>query len=132
MLGVCPTHLFLLLQVEISCVSEEGIECREISDDYSNNPDPDACLLDVEYTYTVTNTGDIDFNIIVFNRERNDEFVDLLPMLGTNVFVEVGGTTAVQESEQIDRCLDQTFTTTTLVTKLPPADMLCLDTSYYP
>ena len=88
-----------MVQVQISCESEEGVECREISDTFNQDPDPDDCLVDVIYTYTVYNTGESDFNIILFTRDRNDEFVDLMPLLGTKVFVEVGGTTFVEETE---------------------------------
>lgn len=108
------------------------MECREISPTFNQDPDEDDCAVDVIYTYTVFNIGESDFNVIVFERTRNDEYLDLLPLLYTAVFVPVGGSAAVQESEQIDRCIDQTFSTSTLVTKLPPADTVCQDRAYYP
>ena len=91
----------------------------------------DGCLLDVTYTYTVDNTGLVDANIILFSREREGVFADLVPLL-EDTFLEVAGTTNVQETEEIDRCVAQSFTTTTIVRQLPNADLLCRDTGFYP
>jgi hypothetical protein len=118
--------------VGIACESVEGVECRSISEDFLSDPDRDACSLNVVYTYTITNIGQSDFNVIVFTRTRNDIFVDLMPLLGTDVLVETGEAVSVQESEIINRCVDQTFSTSVEVTKLPPAALLCQDVVYYP
>lgn len=88
-------------------------------------------MIDVTYTYTVDNTGLVDANIIQFERVREGEFLDLFPLLETT-FIALGDTTIVQETEEIDRCIDQSFTTNTIVRTTPNADLLCKDTGFYP
>ena len=88
-------------------------------------------MLDITYTYTVENTGLVDANIILFTREREGDFADLMPLL-ESPFLPIAGTTAVQETEEIDRCVAQSFTTNTIVRQLPNQELLCLDTGYYP
>ncbi|CAB9511350.1 expressed unknown protein [Seminavis robusta] len=115
------------ISVEITCVSEEGEECQRIS----QAPTPDDCLLDVIYTYTVENTGVADFNIFEFTRARDGEFANLMPLLDT-VFLASDATTAVQEREEIDRCVSQSFFTQVKVRKVPTVDLLCEDRDTYP
>lgn len=115
------------VEVEITCESEEGEECMAIS----QPDDPDDCLLDVTYTYTVDNTGLVDANIVLFTREREGDFADLMPLLDST-FLEIAGTTLVEETEEIDRCVEQTFTTNTVVEQLPNPELLCKDTGFYP
>lgn len=83
------------------------------------------------YSYTVDNTGLVDANIIFFSREREGEIRDLMPLLDTT-FIEVGGQTQVQETEEIDRCIAQVFTTNTIVEQRPNPELLCEDTGFYP
>ena len=97
----------------------------------SITPSTEDCLLDVTYTYTVDNTGLVDANIVLFTRERDGAFQDLMPLLDST-FLELGGTTFVQETEEIDRCVAQTFTTNTIVRQLPNPELLCKDTAFYP
>lgn len=114
-------------QVEIACESEEGDECRDIP----QADDADECLLDVIYTYTVDNTGDVDANVILFTRTREGEFMDLMPLLDST-FIAEGGTTVFTETEEIDRCVSQNFFTETQVVVVPNPDLLCADEAFYP
>ena len=113
--------------VRIECESEEGDECRQLP----QATNPSECLIDITYTYTVDNTGNVDANIILFERTRNDELVDLMPLLPTT-FLEVGDQTSVQETEEIDRCIQQSFATNTIVAQVPPAELLCDNIGFYP
>lgn len=115
------------VQVAIGCVSEEGDECRELPQAET----PADCLIDITYTYTVTNIGDVDANIILFTRTRNNQFLDLLPLLDDTALT-VGESAAVEETEEIDRCVQQSFATNTIVAQLPNEDLLCEDVGSYP
>jgi hypothetical protein len=115
------------VEVTIACESEEGDECRSLPE----APSPDDCLLDVTYTYTVTNIGDVDANIILFERTRNEEMQDLIDLL-PSTFLAVEETTMVTETEEIDRCVQQSFATNTIVAQIPNADLLCEDVGFYP
>mmetsp|Transcript_14022 Transcript_14022/g.30460 ORF Transcript_14022/g.30460 Transcript_14022/m.30460 type:complete len:319 (-) Transcript_14022:125-1081(-) len=112
--------------VEISCISNDGDECKEI-------PPPDTveeCLVDVRYSYKVDNIGDVDANIITFERTRNEIYRDLMPLLAST-FLEVGGSTSVQEIDGIDICSGDTYSTKVLVQQVPNADLLCEDVGFY-
>jgi hypothetical protein len=115
------------VQVVIGCVSEEGDECRQLPQAET----PDQCLIDITYTYTVTNIGNVDANIILFTRTRNNQFLDLLPLVD-DPSLPVSAQTSVQETEEIDRCVQQSFATNTIVAQLPNADLLCEDMGVYP
>ena len=116
------------VNIAISCVSEEGVECVAIQTENDGSGD---CLIDVTYTYTITNTGFADTEFVVLNRVRNGETVDLLPLLTSNLLA-VGESTMVTETEEIDRCVTQDFTTTTQVIQSPALDNLCRDTALFP
>ena len=113
--------------VTITCESEDGDECRALPQAES----PDQCLIDIEYTYTVTNIGVVDANIILFTRTRNGEFRDLIDLLDAT-FLELGDSTDVTETEEIDRCVQQSFATNTIVAQVPNADLLCDGVGFYP
>ena len=115
------------VEVAIACESEDGDECRALPQAES----PDQCLIDIEYTYTVTNTGIVDANIILFTRTRNGEFRDLIGELD-DTFLPLGDVTQVSETEEIDRCVQQSFATNTIVAQIPNADLLCDDVGSYP
>jgi hypothetical protein len=115
------------VSVMIECASEEGDECRSLPQAES----PDECLIDITYTYTIDNTGIVDANIILFTRTRNGEFVDLLDSLDST-FLPVGESTSIEETEEIDRCVQQSFATNTIVGQIPNADLLCDDIGFYP
>ena len=117
----------IAVAIQITCVSEDGVECAAIQE----QTDPNNCLIDVTYTYTITNTGQADTSFVTLNRIRNGETVDLLPLLdGPNLMV--GESTVVTETEEIDQCITQDFTTTTQVVQSPLLDNLCGDTVLFP
>ena len=97
----------------------------------SQAPSDDFCMLDITYTYFVENTGDVDANIITFQRSRDDTIVDLMPLIDST-FIAVGDTTRAQETQEIDRCVAQTFSTNTIVFAEPNQELLCEDTAFYP
>jgi hypothetical protein len=115
------------VEVAIACESVEGDECRSLPE----APSPDQCLIDITYTYTVTNIGDVDANIILFTRTRNDEFKDLIDLL-PSTFLAVAESVNVEETEEIDRCVQQSFATNTVVAQVPNPDLLCEDAGFYP
>lgn len=57
--------------------------------------------------------------------------MDLMPGLD-DPFLPVNADTAVVETEEIDRCTQQSFATNTIVAQLPNADLLCDDVGFYP
>jgi hypothetical protein len=118
------------VEINIACMSVTGIECRALPQIPADTP-PDECLVDVVYTYTIENTGNIDANIIELTRTRNDMFVDLIGQLNAT-FLTINGTTTVIEVEEISLCVAQQFTTNTIVKQIPNADLLCDDIGFYP
>jgi len=116
------------VRVSIACASSEGDECRTIP--AANNPD--ECMIDITYTYTVTNIGNVDANIVLFTRTRNGDFKDLLDDLEGPSYLPLGADVTVQETEEIDRCVQQSFATNTVVAQSPNADLLCDDVGFYP
>ena len=115
------------VSISVDCVSEEGDDCAAIREVGTDG----ECLIDITYTYTITNTGFADTEFVVLNRVRNGETVDLLPLLDSNVLA-VGESTSVTETEEIDRCVTQDFTTSTQVIQSPSLDNLCEDTASFP
>jgi len=49
-----------------------------------------------------------------------------------STFIAVGDTTQAQETQEIDRCVAQTFSTNTIVFAEPNQELLCEDTAFYP
>jgi len=119
-------------QVAIACITIEGEDCSEITPLVASNPD--ECLVDATYTYTLENTGPTGFDIMWLTRTRNGEAVDLMPMMeGKNTFLAPGESTSVKESDTINRCLDDAESTkTTTVELLPPVSLLCTNRYVYP
>jgi len=115
------------VQINIACESDDGDECQSLPQAET----PDECIIDITYTYTVTNTGNVDANIILFTRTRNGEFRDLIDLLETTSLL-TGDSTQVQETEEIDRCVQQSFATNTVVAQVPNADLLCDAIGFYP
>jgi hypothetical protein len=115
------------VDIVISCVSEDGRECATIG----VTTDPDLCLIDVTYTYTITNTGFADTQFQSFSRTRNGETVDLI-VLVDDPLLPIGASTSFQETEEIDTCIEQDFTTTTRVIQAPSDEILCSDEGTYP
>ena len=77
--------------------------------------------------------AEINFNIYIFNRTRDGDNVDLMPLIGEDNRVEIGGSKTIQETEEINGCGPlPSFETNTTIRKDPPFDTLCLDTYYYP
>ena len=113
------------VDIAITCVSEEGVDCAAIVGDV------ESCLIDITYTYTITNTGFADTSFNLLSRERNGETVDLLPLLD-DPNLAVGASTTVQETEEIDSCVAQDYTTTTQVIQAPSIENLCGDTVFFP
>ena len=116
------------VSISIDCVSEEGDDCEAIQTVNDGNGE---CLIDITYTYTITNTGFADTEFVSLTRERNGETVDLLPLLDSTLLT-VGESTFVTETEEIDRCVTQNFDTTTQVIQSPSLDSLCQDNALFP
>lgn len=116
-------------EITITCVSDEGVIC----DDIVQDPTSDDCLVDVTYTYDITNMADIDFFIWKFERTRAGVTVDLVDLLGDETTVLIGGSTSLQEIEEINRCEAlPMFETSTYIRKEPFFATLCKDTYYFP
>lgn len=77
--------------------------------------------------------AEIGFNIWQFDRTRNGETVNLVPLLGDNEFIDIGEFASVQEMEEINICEPLlSFETNLTVRKEPDFKTLCKDTYYYP
>ena len=112
--------------VNISCLQENGGDCRSISQPETT----EGCQEDVLYTYRVVNTGAVDANIITLERTRNGEIRDLLPLLDSNPLA-AGVMTSVEETDRIDICTGDVYSTQLLVQQVPKNDLLCESTATY-
>jgi hypothetical protein len=115
------------VDISITCVSEDGQDCASIG----VTGESDECPLDLTYTYTITNTGLADTQFQAFSRTRDGETEDLLPLID-DTLLPIGATTTFQETQEIDSCVAQDFTTTTSVIQAPSTEFLCSGTISYP
>jgi hypothetical protein len=68
------------------------------------------CIIDVTYTYTTTNVGEAAINITSFLRERDGDTADLTDLVDPKE-IDVGGTTVLEEQDQVDYCVTSVITT---------------------
>ena len=115
------------VDISITCVAEDGRECSALG----VTTDPELCLLDLTYTYTITNDGLANTEFVAFSRTRNGETVDLLPLVSDPI-LPIGATISFQETEEINTCIERDFTTTTTVSQAPSADFTCREIVNYP
>jgi hypothetical protein len=117
-----------LLQTTITCLSDEGEACEDIS----LTPEvPGDCLINVTYSYAIEDVGREGFIIWSVNRTRageTEELFDLLPFYT----LEKGDVLTFNETEEIDRCVYNNFTTELDVQKHPQFENLCRYTTFYP
>ena len=88
------------------------------------------CIVDVTYTYTMTNVGTSDMTITVVSRTRNSQTVDLLNLVPVP-FLMPGESTIVRETEALDICVDGSYTTTVEAAADPPTGFPCLGSDTY-
>ena len=88
------------------------------------------CDVEVTYMYNLQNVGGVSMDITEVQRTRGDSTVDLIREVDPK-FLLVGEFTKVTETEVVDFCVDNTFTTTVTAKADPPAGVPCEGTDMY-
>ena len=101
-----------------------GVDCAAIP------PRTTDCDVEVTYMYLLENVGEVSMDITELQRTRGDSTVDLINEVDPK-FLAVGESTKVPETEIVDFCLDNTFTTTVTAKADPPVGVPCEDTEIY-
>lgn len=88
------------------------------------------CLQILQYTYTITNVGPNDMDLSQLERTRNNLTASLLDSLSvTNL--KPGDVTQVRESEIVDVCEENDFSTFVSVEANPENGLVCFDEDEY-
>jgi hypothetical protein len=101
-----------------------GVDCDDIPGRSTD------CDVEVTYMYTLDNIGGVSMDITELERTRGDSTVDLINEVNPK-FLLVGESTKVTETEVVDFCLPNTFTTTVTAKADPPAGVPCESTDMY-
>jgi hypothetical protein len=83
------------------------------------------CHLNVSYSYSVENVGNVAVSVNSLDRTRNDNTQVLLPILGPRL-IAPGSTVVASESETINLCSNQVYSTTINAEAVPPTASACL------
>jgi hypothetical protein len=82
------------------------------------------CHLNVSYSYWVENEGNVAVSVNSLDRTRNHNTQVLLPILGP-ILIAPGSTVVASESETINICSNQVYSTTIKAEAVPPAASAC-------
>ena len=102
----------------------DGVDCD------ANPGRTTDCDVEVTYMYMLDNVGAVSMDITEIERTRGDSTVDLINEADPK-FLLVGESTKVTETEVVDFCLPNTFTTTVTAKADPPEGVPCEGTSMY-
>ena len=72
------------------------------------------CIIDVTYTYTASNVGEAPINITSMTRTRDGETVDLIDLVDPKE-LDIGQSTIVEETDQVDYCVESVITTSVVI-----------------
>jgi hypothetical protein len=90
------------------------------------NDQTQDCITQVIYSYILSNTGEIDMDITLLERTRNNITSNLLGSI-PDPELSPGDTTTVIEFEQLDLCVDGAYVTRVRVEADPPDGFPCFD-----
>ena len=82
------------------------------------------CIVPLNYTYVINNTGAVEMIINVVDRTRNGTTVSLLNLV-PNKDLLPGQSTTVTETENVDICVEGLYKTTLYVSASPPKGFPC-------
>ena len=102
----------------------DGVDCAAIP---ARTTD---CDIEVTYMYLLENVGAVSMDITEVQRTRGDSTVDLIDEV-VPTFILPGFFVKVPETETVDFCVDNTFTTTVTAKADPPAGVPCEGTDMY-
>ena len=118
------TNIPISPQVTVTCMDANGVDCAAIP------PRTTDCDVEVTYMYQLENVGAVGMDITVLERTRGDSTVDLINEV-ESTFILPGLFVKVPETEIVDFCVANTFTTTVTAKADPPAGVPCEDTDMY-
>ena len=101
-----------------------GVDCAAIP------PRTTDCDVEVTYMYQLENVGAVSMDITELQRTRGDSTDDLINEVAPT-FLDVGESTQIIETEVVDFCVANTFTTTVTAKADPPAGVPCEDRDMY-
>ena len=88
-------------------------------------PIGEGCLLEVDMTHTIVNSGEAVVRIYELNAIRNNEKINLYDLVSSDAIdMQPGSQTQVVERVQINQCEGETFETETQLIAGPPADVV--------
>ena len=106
-------------KVTVRCEDANRIDCAAIL------PRTTDCDVEVTYTYHFENVGVASMHITEIQRTRGNSTVDLINEVYSMFLLPVGKFTQVYETETVNFCVDNTFTTNVTAKADPPASVPC-------
>jgi hypothetical protein len=88
------------------------------------------CHLKVSYAYSVENAGYVEVSVNSLDRARKGNTQVLLPILGPSL-IAPGSTVIASESETINICSNQVYSTTIYVEAVPPTGSTCVTSARF-
>ena len=85
------------------------------------------CIVPVVYTYTLANVGTNQMDIMLLERIRNGDTVDLTEQVTDRNPLFPGDTATAMETEELNLCVDGLYVTTVRGEAEPPDGVPCLD-----
>lgn len=119
------------VEVDITCVSTDGVECMDIPTTTPENPED--CIETVVYTYEITNPTDAPQTIEQLLRTKEDGTTQNITSLLPKTVLEPGETIEVTDmGMEINICEGTTFSNTVqVIMEVPPEAPVCTDTATY-
>ena len=119
-------QLSFLFQVSLTCVGPDNTECASIPPPATETD----CMVDVTYTYVITNTGSSSMDLTDLTSTQNGVTVSLVGLLNVTS-LQPGESVTVTETKTIDLCSGSSFTTDVNVIATPPSGSPCFGTDTY-
>ena len=114
------------VDVDISCVSEDGVECTFlVADDVG-----DDCVKEITYTIDVTNVGTTEMTVTLIQIDNGGTVVDLTGELDDPALAPGEGS-VVTYIVTIDLCVTAEYVTSARVEAEPPSEGMCENEEAY-
>jgi len=116
------------VEVDITCVAEDGTECKDLVP--PRVPTPEDCIVNVCYTISIDNTGEVCMDITVADLDVNGDVSSVLDLVPVNPLCPEEST-SFETCGDIDICTGGEFCAVINVEANPPNGEMCQDDGEY-